>query len=417
MARITKPLTDTQIKQTKVRDKEYSLSDGDGLQLSIRPSSTKNWLFKYYKPFIKKRTNISFGNYPEVSLQAARQLRAEAKILLAQDIDPREHREEHIRQQQMIHNNTLIHVANNWMVVKKTQVSPGHAQDIYRSLELHIFPKLGKFPLHKIKAAKAIEVLTPLSKNGNHDLVKRLAQRLNEIMSYAVNTGLVEHNPLSGITKAFQAPEKQHYPTIKPEELPQFCEIIKTANIQNSTRNLIFWQLHTMVRPSEAAGACWKEIDFQNKLWHIPAERMKKNKAHTVPLTPQTLAILEEMKALNGHREHVFHSARTKSKHLNASTVNTVLKRHGYKDRLVAHGMRSIASTSLNEAGFDFDVVESALSHSDKNEVRAAYNRAEYIERRKVMMVWWSNRVCNHTDLGHSDHEENILPMKAHHNN
>ena len=393
MARVTKPLSDTEIKLAKPSDKERSLSDGQGLMLSIRPTGTKNWLFKYYKPFTKKRTNISFGNYPEVSLADARKLRSEARELLAKEVDPKEYKANHNRQQQAAHGNTLKIVSDSWLEVKKSQVSQDHAFDIYRSLELHIFPKLGDYPIHKIKAALAIDTLTPLSNNGNHDLVKRLAQRLNEIMNYAVNTGITESNPLPGITKAFKAPTKKHYATIKPEELPKFFETIKNANIQNDTRALIFWQLHTMVRPSEAAGARWDEIDIENQLWHIPAERMKKKKAHIVPLTEQTLAILEAIRPLTGHFDHVFHSARTKSKHLNESTVNTVLKRHGYKNRLVAHGMRALASTTLNEASFDPDVIEAALAHVDKNEVRAAYNRAEYIERRRTMMSWWSDHI------------------------
>jgi len=395
MARIAKPLTNTEIKHAKTKDKEYSLSDGQGLQLSIRPSGAKNWLFKYYKPFTKKRTNISFGNYPEVSLVNVRKLRDEARELLARDIDPREHKAKYNRQQQAAHENTLRNIADNWIEVKKSQISESHAAHIFRSLELHVFPKLGHYPIHKIKAVQAIEALKPLSDNDNHDLVKRLCQRLNEIMNYAVNTGIAEHNPLSGITKAFKTGRTIHLPTIKPEGLAEFCETMKKAPTQNDTRALIFWQLHTMVRPSEAAGVRWEEIDIENKLWHIPAERMKKKKAHSVPLTEQTLEILEHMRPLTSHREHVFHSPRSKSKHLNESTVNMVLKRNGYKGVMVAHGMRALASTTLNEAGFDPDVIESALAHADKNEVRAAYNRAEYLERRRTMMVWWSEKITN----------------------
>jgi integrase len=168
---------------------------------------------------------------------------------------------------------------------------------------------------------------------------------------------------------------------------------INNAPIQNDTRALIFWQLHTMVRPSDAAGTRWEEIDVEKRLWHIPPERMKKKKAYTVPLTRQTLEILERIRTLTGHHDHVFYSVRTKSRHLNESTVNTVLKRHGYKDKMAAHGMRSLASTTLNEEGFDQDIIESALAHVDKNEVRSAYNRAEYIKRRRVMMEWWSEAI------------------------
>lgn len=395
MARITTPLTDKQIKQAKPKDKEYNLSDGRGLQLRIKPNGTKLWLFNYLRPYTKKRTNLGLGTYPEVSLANAREMREDARTLLAKNIDPIEHRDTNIHQQKAAHENTLKFVTDNWLEVKKSQVSEDHANDIYRSFELHIFPKLGSYPLHKLKAALVIDAYQPLHKNGNHDLVKRLCQRINEVMNYAVNTGLCDNNPLAGITKAFKAPSKTHYPTIKPEELPEFLQSIKEANIQPLTRALILWQLHTMVRPSEAAGTRWDEIDFNEKLWRIPAERMKKKRAHTIPLSNYAIEILEELKPLTGHHDHVFHSARTKSKHLNESTVNTVLKRHGYKGRLVAHGMRALASTTLNEAGFDYDVIEAALAHSDQNEVRAAYNRAEYIERRRVMMEWWSAQIVD----------------------
>jgi integrase len=393
MSRITKPLTDKQIKQAKPKDKEYNLADGNGLQLRVKPSGSKLWLFNYARPYTKKRTNLGFGAYPDVSLSSARELRAQARELLAKDIDPKEHKDNHNRQQKAAHGNTLKFVTDSWVIVKKSQVSEDHANDIYRSFELHIFPKLGNYPIHKLKASLVIDAFQPIHKNGNNDLVKRLCQRINEVMNYAVNTGLCDNNPLTGITKAFKAPSKSHYPTIKPEELFDFTQAIKKAEIQPLTRALIFWQLHTMVRPSEAAGTRWNEIDFENKLWHIPAERMKKKKAHTVPLTDEALEVIGHLKGLTGHHDHVFHSARTASKHLNESTVNTVLKRNGYKGKMVAHGMRALASTTLNEAGFDHDVIESALAHVDKNEVRAAYNRAEYIERRKVMMDWWSKRI------------------------
>jgi integrase len=395
MSRLTKPLTDKQIKQAKSKDKEYNLADGSGLQLRIKPNGSKLWLFNYSRPYIKKRTNLSFGTYPEVSLSRARELRAGARELLAKDIDPKEFKDNHSRQQKAAHGNTLKFVTDSWIEVKKSQVSEDHANDIYRSFELHVFPKLREYPIHKLKAAIVIDVYQPIHKNGNHDLVKRLCQRINEVMNYAVNTGLCDNNPLAGITKAFKAPSKTHYPTIKPEELFDFTVAINKADIQPLTRSLIFWQLHTMVRPSEAAGTRWEEIDLKNKLWHIPAQRMKKKKAHTVPLTDETIEIIEGIKPLTGHHEHVFHSVRTGSKHLNESTVNTVLKRHGYKGKMVAHGMRALASTTLNEAGFDHDVIESALAHVDKNEVRAAYNRADYIERRKVLMDWWSKQINN----------------------
>lgn len=252
---------------------------------------------------------------------------------------------------------------------------------------------MGKLPIHKIKAPATIQALQPLAAKGSLETVKRVCQRLNEIMTYSVNTGIAEANPLTGIRDAFEAPSKKHMPALKPEELPELMRALTTASIKITTRCLIEWQLHTMVRPSEAAGTRWEEIDLEGQLWHIPAERMKKKHPHTVPLSPQTITLLEIMKPISGTREHVFVADRDPTKHTHQQTANMALKRMGFAGRLVAHGMRSTASTTLNEQGFDPDVVEAALAHVDSNEVRKAYNRSEYIERRKVMMNWWSEHI------------------------
>jgi len=391
MARITKPLTNTEVKQAKPKAKVYNLSDGGGLQLRVKPNGSKLWLFDYYRPYTKKRTCISFGAYPDVSLASARNKRDSARKLLAENIDPKEHREEDKRQKESAHSNTLENIASQWLEVKKATVSKDHATDTWRSLELHIFPSLGKIPIHKITAVKTIDILKPIAAKGSLETVKRLCQRLNEVMIYSVNTGLIPVNPLAGIGKAFQPPAKKHLPTLKPEQLPTLMKALPLASIRITTRCLIEWQLHTMVRPGEAASTRWDEIDIENALWTIPSERMKSKKQHTVPLTEQSLALLDMMKTISSKSPYVFPSDRNHHKPANASTANMALKRMGFDKKLVAHGMRSLASTILNEQGFDPDLIESALAHVGKNEVRNAYNRAEYIERRKPLMKWWSD--------------------------
>lgn len=204
---------------------------------------------------------------------------------------------------------------------------------------------------------------------------------------------MISANPTTGIVQAFQAPTKQHLPTLKPEQLSTLMQVLPVASIKLTTRCLIEWQLHTMVRPSEAAGTCWSEIDFENNLWHIVAERMKNKKQHTVPLSPQCLALLEMMKPLSIHSEFVFPSDRSPRNHIHPQTANMALKRMGFDKKLVAHGLRALASTTLNEQGFESDVIEMALAHTGKNEVRNAYNRAEYIARRIPMMNWWSQHI------------------------
>jgi len=393
MTRTTKPLTNTEVKQAKPKDKEFSLADGNGLALRIKPNGSKLWIFNYYRPHTKKRANLSFGPYPNLTLAEARNKRSNAQKLLSQNIDPKENRDDKAAAQQQAHNNTFEHIAGQWLEVKQSQVSPSHAEDIWRSLQLHIFPTLGKLPLHKISAPKAINTLKPIAAKGSLETVKRLCQRLNEITTYAVNSGLMEANPLSGISKAFQAPIKRNMPALRPDELPELLQTISRASIKLVTRSLIHWQLHTMTRPSEAAGARWDEIDFDKALWNIPAERMKKARPHSVPLSAQALDILEQVHPISGHREHIFPGDRHYTRPINEQTANMALKRMGFGGRTVAHGFRALASTTLNEQGFDPDIIEAALAHVDGNEVRRAYNRADYLERRKIMMAWWSEHI------------------------
>lgn len=393
MARITTPLTNTQVTKAKPKEKVYNLFDGGGLQLRVKPNGSKLWIFDYYRPYTKKRTSLSFGVYPSVSLAAARKKRDKAKDLLAKGTDPKEHREEITRQKEAAYGNTFEQVASHWFSVKKSKITENHATDTWRSLQLHIFPSLGKIPLHKITAPKTIATLKPIAAKGNLETVKRLCQRLNEIMVYSVNTGLIAANPLAGIASAFQAPVKQNLPTLKPEELPILMKALSTASIKRTTRCLIEWQLHTMVRPSEASGTRWEEIDMKKAVWNISAERMKRKKPHTVPLSPECLLLLEMMKPISGKSEFVFPSDRNIKKPTNSQTANMALKRMGFGSQLVAHGLRALASTTLNEQGFDPDVIEAALAHVGDNDVRNAYNRAEYIKRRIPVMNWWSNHI------------------------
>ena len=393
MARISVPLTDTKIKNAKPKDKEYNLSDGDGLSLRVKTNGSKLWLFNYYRPYTKKRTNIAFGKYPDVSLCDARRKKESARKLLSNDIDPRSHQTEQDHKQQALIANTLFNVATNWFQVKKTEVSSDHADDLWRSIELHLLPELGHHPIAMITAPLAIKTIQPIAQKGSLETVKRLSQRLNEVMTFAVNTGVIHSNPLAGIKAAFENPKKKHMPSIAPAALPDLMKALSIASIKIVTRYLIEWQLHTMVRPGEAVKARWTEIDFDNALWDIPAETMKKKRPHSVPLTQQTLNLLESIRSISGNREYIFPADRNPRNHANESTANAAIKRMGYNGKLVAHGLRSLASTTLNEQGFDPDVVEAALSHVDHNEVRRAYNRSEYLERRRVMMTWWSEHI------------------------
>ncbi|MBA6234069.1 MULTISPECIES: integrase domain-containing protein [unclassified Colwellia] len=395
MAKTTKPLTNTEVSQAKPKDKEYNLLDGHGLMLRVKPTGTKSWLFNYYHPVTKKRKNLSLGQYPAFSLADARKQRTLSKELLAKDIDPIESRNDKKTVEQFKASNTLLIVASNWFEIKQTKIAETTSISLWRSLNNHILPSLGHRPIDRITAPEAIKILEVLAAKGSLELTSKIIGYLNEIMIHAVNTGLLLHNPLAGIRAAFKTPTATNMPSLSPGELPELMQVLANASIKITTRCLIEWQLHTMVRPSEAAGITWSEIDIANKLWLIPAARMKMKRAHIVPLSDACLRLLEVMKPISGHREYVFTADRYPNKPANAASANMALKRMGFKGRLVAHGLRSLASTTLNEQGFDADVIEASLAHVDSNEVRRAYNRSEYIERRRVLMNWWSEHIVS----------------------
>ncbi|MDM2996369.1 MULTISPECIES: integrase domain-containing protein [unclassified Citrobacter] len=389
MARITRPLTNNEILKAKPREKDFTLHDGDGLFLLVKTSGKKLWRFRYQRPVSNSRTNLSLGSYPALTLAAARQIRDQHLATLAQGKDPQQQQEQASEQRQIELDSIFSTVAANWFQMKSRSVTEDYAKDIWRSLDKDVFPAIGEIPVQEIKARTIVEALNPIKARGALETVRRLVQHINEIMIYAVNTGLIDANPASGVGMAFEKPKKQNMPTLRPEELPKLMRSLVMSNLSVPTRCLIEWQLLTLVRPSEASGTRWEEIDLETRLWTIPAERMKAKREHIVPLSPQALDILEVMKPISAHREHVFPSRNDPKLPMNSQTANAALKRIGYGGKLVAHGLRSIASTAMNEAGLNPDVIESALAHTDRNEVKKAYNRSTYITQCIELMSWW----------------------------
>lgn len=395
MARTTRPLTHTEVQKAKATDKDLTLHDGNGLFLLVKTTGKKLWRFRYQKPITGQRTMIGFGAYPALSLADARAMRDEKLSLLAKGIDPQEKVTKEVEEAQIAVESIFINVARNWFTLKQTKVSADHAKDIWRSLEKDVLPAIENIPVQEIKARTLIQALEPIKARGALETVRRLVQRINEIMVYAVNTGLIDANPASGIGMAFERPKKQHMPTIRPEELPKLMRTIAMSNLSIPTRCLLEWQLLTLIRPAEASATAWAEIDIEERTWSIPAERMKAKRDHIVPLSDQALELLDIMRPISGNREHVFPSRNDPKKPMNSQTANAALKRIGYGGKLVAHGLRSIASTAMNEAGFNPDVIEAALAHSDKNEVRKAYNRSTYFTQRIELMYWWGVFIKN----------------------
>ncbi|WP_045446419.1 integrase domain-containing protein [Citrobacter sp. S-77] len=396
MPKVATKLTDTEIKKAKPTEKEFTLWDGDGLFLRIKPSGKKIWHLGYTVPLTKKRAKMSLGFYPYLTLAQARALRDEYLSLLAQGIDPQSHNEQKAQALKDATEHTFQTVAKKWLdeKIKTSGISQDHAKDIWRSLERNIFPTLGDIPIKEIRPKMLKQHLDPIEQRGVLETLRRIISRLNEIFRYAATEELIEFNPADNLTQRFSKPKKQNMPALPPSELPRFIVALANASIRLETRLLIEWQLLTWVRPGEAVRARWTDIDEENRFWNIPAEFMKMKRPHKVPLSKEAMRILESMKLISGHREWIFPSIKAPLSHMHEQTANAAIIRMGFGGELVAHGMRSIARTAAEESSkFRTEVLEAALAHSKKDEIIAAYNRAEYLAERAELMQWWSDYV------------------------
>ncbi|HBB7807333.1 tyrosine-type recombinase/integrase [Escherichia coli] len=394
MPKVATKLTDTEIKKAKPTEKEFTLWDGDGLFLRIKPSGKKIWHLGYTVPLTKKRAKMSLGFYPYLTLAQARALRDEYLSLLAQGIDPQSHNEQKAQALKDATEHTFQTVAKKWLdeKIKTSGISQDHAKDIWRSLERNIFPTLGDVPIKEIRPKMLKQHLDPIEQRGVLETLRRIISRLNEIFRYAATEELIEFNPADNLIQRFSKPKKQNVPALPPDELPRFMTALSNASIRLETRLLIEWQLLTWVRPGEAVRARWTDIDEESKYWNIPSDFMKMKRPHKVPLSKEAIRILESMKPISGHREWVFPSIKNPLTHMHEQTANAALIRMGLGGELVAHGMRSIARTAAEEAGkFRTEVLEAALAHSKKDEIIAAYNRTEYLVERVELMQWWSD--------------------------
>lgn len=393
MPKIVKPLNVKQIDNAKPDKKVYTLRDGDGLYLNILPTGRKIWLLDYYRPITKKRTNISFGPYPQVTLQEARKKRDEAKALLRDGIDPQQHKTDQIEAIRLKKENTLLKFATTWIEEKKVKVSANHAQRMWDRLSLHIFPGLGSIPVTEITALLASKILQPLISQNKRETAKRCALMLREIMEFALHKGYVDRNPLQYLPKTIAVPDKTSFAALPRSELGHLMREIANASINKQTRCLLEFSLHTMVRPSEAVSIKWEEIDFEARIW---TAWISKTKIHfKVPLTDQTIQLLKYMYPISGHRPYVFPGARNPNGHMNSQTANMALIRMGFKDKQTAHGFRALACTILNDIGQPRDIVNAALSHQIEDEVEKVYNRAEYLDPRRNVLTVWSNIITS----------------------
>ncbi|EOX4710681.1 tyrosine-type recombinase/integrase, partial [Escherichia coli] len=326
-------------------------------------SGSKLWRFSYYRPSDKKRILLSFGSLDDVSLADARKRRSEYRALISSGTDPQSHERQKRETEARRQGNTFENVAASWYQVKISQnLAPNTIKDIWRSLDKYVFPFIGNTPVDTLTARRFVEILTPIRERGNLETLKRVLQRINEVMDYAANSGMIDTNPAANVRKAFPTPVKKHMPTIRPEQLPELMQALSVSATERQTRLLIEWQLLTVTRPVEASSARWEEIDLDAQQWTIPAGRMKMRRDHVIPLCGQAMAVLEAMKPISHHRDYVFPSLKNPRQPMSSQTANAALRRMGFGGILVSHGMRAIFSTAANEEGFEPDVIEAALA-------------------------------------------------------
>ena len=381
-------LNDPRIRQAKPDEKPYKLFDGGGLFLLVLPGGSKLWRLKYR--FGGKEKLLALGSYDKgISLKKAREEREKARAQLVEGIDPASVKkaEKHSEREQV--ENTFRSIALDWVETYGARWTKLHRDHVVASLEADAFPALGQLPLKEITPPMILEVIRAVEFRGALDVASRILQRISSVFRYSIQTGRATYNPAADMKGALKTRKVEHRAAISRAELPDFLKKLNAYAGDPITKLALKLIVLTFVRTGELRGARWEEFDLDQREWRIPAERMKMRSPHIVPLSPQALAVVEELKPLTGHFDLLFPSQRDQGKPISENTLLYALYRLGYHKRATVHGFRALASTVLNETGFRPDVIERQLAHAERNKVRAAYHRSEYLEDRRKMMDWW----------------------------
>ncbi len=383
---ISNKLNISAIKSAKAENKPYRLSDGKGLFLLVNPNGAKWWRFHYR--FQNKQKTLSMGVFPEVGLAKARDKISEARQLLADGMDPSEKRKE-----SKSHSiNNFKAVALKWIELKSNKWKDSHTAEVRRTLELNIFPFIGDKHIGSISTQEIIKVLKVVESRGSLEMLNKLRQRCNGVFVYAKVMGIIESNPVEGIEMVLKTPVRKNFNSIQPSELPELINAMKTAPMEPVTKVGLWIALYTFQRVNEIRFAEWSEFDFEKQLWTIPSERMKMKREHIVPLPNQAVKLFLELKPITGHSPYVFASSHKPQKQpFSENAMLFALYRMGFRGRMTVHGFRHLGSTTLNEMGYDSRYIEKQLSHEDRNTIRGAYNKAEYLSERVDMMQFWAN--------------------------
>lgn len=382
-------LSDIAIRKSQPTEKQYKLTDGEGLYLLVTPSGGKYWRYDYR--FDGKRKTYAIGTYPDVPLKLARERKLDARKLVADGIDPNEMKKANKRARREAAANSFEIVAREWLVKYSANWTEDHKERITRRLEKDVFPYIGSKPVEQIQAPELLTVVRRVENRGALDTAHRVLQNCGQVFRYAVATGRGSQDPSGALKGALPPVKQKHHASITDtKKIGGLLRAIDDYEGQFITKCALRFVPYCFVRPKELRHAEWTEFDLNHAEWRIPAQKMKMRETHIVPLSSQAVEILKELQPLTGSGKYLFPSVRSSQRPMSENTVNAALRRMGFsKDEMTGHGFRSMASTLLNEQGWNKDAVERQLAHSERDNVRAAYNYAEYLpERRKMMQAW-----------------------------
>lgn len=398
------PLTDAAIRAVKTNSAPIKISDAGGLHLLVQTNGTKLWRMAYR--FAGKQKTLALGVYPTVALAKAREARENAKRLLSQGIDPGAQKRRDKLAAKVSADATFKAVALEYLSDRRHALTPLYADQILRRLEADIFPSLGNRPIAEIDAPELLDTLRKVERRGVLEQAKRLRQTCGQIFRYAVVTSRAKHDPSAALKGALKPKGRaKHHTPMARQDLPNFLRGLGVYDGDPRTAIALRLIVLTMVRTTELRAARWDEfehLDGKEPLWRIPAERMKARFEHLVPISTQALAALKELRALPGAKPEGFlFPSPSREGCMSNNTMLFALYRLGFHGRATVHGFRGVASTLLNEAGFNADWIERQLAHDERDEVRGAYNSAQYLNGRRGMLKWWAGWLDEVKATGH----------------
>ena len=382
-------LADVSVKNAKPKEKPYKLADGGGMYLLVTPKGQKWWRLDYR--LHGKRKTLSLGVYPDVKLKKARKRREGAREQIGEGLDPSDIRKEEKVTREGA--DTFKVVAEEWRKKYSPKWTPTYSEDIDARLSKYVYPWLGNNAVDTITASELLRVLRRVEEKGALETAHKLRRHCGQIFRYAIVTGRADRDPSQDLKGALSPVNVRHFASItEPKKIGELLRAIYRYKGQMVTRSALRFAPLVFVRPGELRRAEWTEIDLEAERWRIPAEKMKMDRPHVVSLSTQALEVLKELQPLTGDGRYVFPGVRTRHKPMSENTLNNAIGNMGYSgDEMVAHGFRSMASTRLNEMGWNRDAIERQLAHVEGNAVRAAYNYAEHLEERQRMMQAWAD--------------------------